>query len=137
MVRHITEKYAVSPQITQAAMPQLAELGFTDVICNRPDAENGPDEQHDVMQKAAEAAGLTFHFLPLVHQSLLERQNAEKQKAVIDAAEGKVFAYCASGNRSSVVWALGQAGLMPASDIINAAAEAGYDLSQLRPMLDV
>lgn len=135
MARFITDDYAVSPQITQAAMAQLAEMGFTDVICNRPDEENGPDEQHGPMQDAAEAAGLKFHYLPLVHSSLLETRNADAQRAVIEGAEGKVFAYCASGNRSSVVWALGQAGQMPASDIVDKAAAAGYDLSQLRPML--
>lgn len=135
MARFITDDYAVSPQITQAAMTQLSEMGFTDVICNRPDAENGPDEQHEAMQAAAEAAGLRFHFLPLVHSSLLETRNAEAQRDVIEAAQGKVLAYCASGNRSSVVWALGQAGRMPASDILEKTAAAGYDLSQLRPML--
>lgn len=135
MARFITDDYAVSPQITQAAMTQLSEMGFTDVICNRPDVENGPDEQHGAMQAAAEAAGLRFHFLPLVHSSLLETRNAEAQRDVIEAAQGKVLAYCASGNRSSVVWALGQAGRMPASDILEKTAAAGYDLSQLRPML--
>ena len=135
MVRPLTENYFVSPQILPEAMVQLAEHGFTDVICNRPDSEIGPELHHDVMKTAAEAAGLAFHFLPLVHQSLLETVNSERQRGILEAAEGKVLAYCASGNRSSVVWALGQAGAMPASEIIDAAAQAGYDLSQLRPML--
>lgn len=135
MANFITDDYAVSPQITAAAMPQLAELGFSDVICNRPDAENGPAEQHGPMQEAAEAAGLKFHFLPLVHQSLLEPQNAAAQKSVIEAAKGKVFAYCASGNRSSIVWALGKAGELSADEILEKTRAAGYDLSQLRPML--
>lgn len=135
MVRPLTEEYYVSPQITPEAMTQLAEHGFTDVICNRPDSEIGPELQHGVMQQAAEAAGLVFHFHPLVHQSLLETANSVRQREIIDAAKGRVLAYCASGNRSSVVWALGQAGETPADDLIDAAAAAGYDLSQLRPML--
>lgn len=135
MVHQLTENYFVSPQITPEAMAQLAEHGFTDVICNRPDSEIGPELQHEVMENAAKAAGLTFHFHPLVHQSLLETANSDRQRAIIEAAEGKVLAYCASGNRCSVVWGLGQAGEMPANEIIDAAAKAGYDLSQLRQML--
>ena len=136
MVRKLTDVYYVAPQITPEAMAQLAEHGFSDVICNRPDSEIGPELRHELMQEAAEAAGLKFRFHPLVHQSLLETANSTRQKEIIDAADSKVLAYCASGNRCSVVWALGQAGQMPAGDIIEAAAQAGYDLSQLRPMLD-
>jgi len=135
MVHQVTDTYFVSPQITPEAMAQLAEHGFSDVICNRPDSEIGPELQHDVMEQAAKAAGLVFHFHPLVHQSLLETSNSERQRDILAGAEGKVLAYCASGNRSSVVWALGQAGVLPADQIIDAAAGAGYDLSQLRPML--
>ena len=135
MVAQLTDRYFVSPQIVPEAMAQLAEQGFSDVICNRPDSEIGPDLHHEVMQKAAEAAGLVFHFHPLVHQQLLETTNVARQKALIEGAEGRVLAYCASGNRSSVVWGLGQAGQMPASEIIDRAAGAGYDLNQLRPLL--
>ncbi|MBT8412600.1 MAG: TIGR01244 family phosphatase, partial [Octadecabacter sp.] len=49
---------------------------------------------------------------------------------------GPVLAYCASGTRSSIVWALGQAGTMATDEIITAAAAAGYDLSGLKPQLD-
>lgn len=135
MVNQLTEDYFVSPQITPEAMAQLAEHGFSDVICNRPDAEVGPELNHGEMQKAAEAAGLKFHFLPLVHQSLLERANSEGQAKIIAGAEGRVLAYCASGNRSSVVWALGQKGKMSADEIMERTAAAGYDLSQLKPLL--
>lgn len=135
MVRPVTDTFYASPQITAEAMAQLAEHGFTDVICNRPDEENGPAEQSSEMQKAAEAAGLKFHFHPLVHAKLLEKDVIARQKALIAGATGNVLAYCASGNRSTVVWGLGQAGEMPASEIMEKAAAAGYDLSQLAPML--
>ena len=50
-------------------------------------------------------------------------------------ADGPVFAYCASGNRSSVVWALTQAGKVPADDLIATAARWGYNLEPIRPQL--
>jgi uncharacterized protein (TIGR01244 family) len=135
MVRKLTETYYVSPQITPEAMAQLAEQGFSDVICNRPDIENGPELQHDLMQKAAEAAGLIYHFHPLVSQTLMLTDNVARQKELASSAKGTVLAYCASGTRCTYVWALGQVGEMPANDIIDTAAQAGYDLNPLRPML--
>ena len=47
-----------------------------------------------------------------------------------------VLAYCASGTRSTIAWALGQAGQMPGDEILAAAQAAGYDLGNLRPALD-
>ena len=45
-------------------------------------------------------------------------------------ADGPVFAYCASGNRSSVVWALTQAGKVPADDLIaTLTANGSVDLT--------
>jgi len=46
-----------------------------------------------------------------------------------------VFAYCASGNRSSMVWALSQAGKLPVDTMIEAAARQGYALDHLRPQI--
>ncbi|MCC7251123.1 MAG: TIGR01244 family phosphatase, partial [Hyphomicrobium sp.] len=40
-----------------------------------------------------------------------------------------------SGTRSTTLWALSQAGAMPAGDIIAAAAHAGYDMSHLAGVL--
>ena len=51
-------------------------------------------------------------------------------------AAGPVLAYCASGNRSSVVWALSQAGQLPVEDLIAIPARHGYQLEHLRPQLE-
>jgi uncharacterized protein (TIGR01244 family) len=45
-------------------------------------------------------------------------------------------AYCASGNRSTIVWALGVAGEVPVDEILQCAAKNGYDLAWLRPQLE-
>ena len=44
---------------------------------------------------------------------------------------GPVLAYCRSGTRSTTLWALSQAGALPADEIISSAARAGYDMSHL------
>lgn len=134
-VRQITPDYAVSPQIDPADIPALAEAGFVAIICNRPDHEIGPDQSSAAMRAAAEAAGLRFIDNPVENGALTEAMVAN-QAETIDASGGPVFAYCRSGTRSTIVWALGQAGKMPVDEILGAAARAGYALDGLRPQLE-
>jgi uncharacterized protein (TIGR01244 family) len=44
-------------------------------------------------------------------------------------------AYCASGNRSTVVWALGMAGSLPTDELIARGEKWGYQLEWLRPQI--
>ena len=134
-LNQITPDYFVSPQIAPEDLSALAAEGFGTVICNRPDSENPPELHAAAMRQAAEAAGLRFEELPLTHQTMTP-DNVARQKAIIESASAPVLAYCASGTRSSVIWALGKAGEMSADDILAATAKAGYQLDQLRPALE-
>jgi uncharacterized protein (TIGR01244 family) len=133
--RQITPRYNVSPQISPEDMPAIKAAGFTRIICNRPDAENPAALQAKAMAEAAQAAGLEFEVLELTHQTMTP-ENVARQRELIEGASGPVLAYCASGTRSSVIWALGQAGTRPVDDILATTAAAGYQLENLRPTLD-
>jgi uncharacterized protein (TIGR01244 family) len=134
-IRQLTPDYFVSPQIAPEDMPALKEAGFTHILCNRPDAEVPPSHQSAAIRAAAEEAGLSFADRPLTHQTMVPEVIAENRRLGVETG-GKVLAYCASGTRSTIAWALGQAGERPADDIVKAGAEAGYDLSPVRPVLD-
>ena len=112
----------------------IAAAGFTTIICNRPDAENPPSHQADAIRTAAEEAGLKFEVLELTHQTMTP-ENVARQKEMVENSDGPVLAYCASGTRCSVVWALGQAGETPVDEILSTTAAAGYNLENLRPAL--
>ncbi len=133
-IRALTPTYAVSPQIEPEDLPAIKAAGYTTVIDNRPDGEIPPHLHGDAMRAAAEALGLTFVANPVIGGALTP-ENVAVQAAAIEAAGGPVFAYCASGNRSSVVWALAHAGQMPADELIAIPARFGYQLEHLRPML--
>lgn len=133
--RTLSPTYATSPQITPEDVPEIAAAGYRRVVCNRPDSENPPGLQAADIRKAAEATGLDFVFNPVVGGALTE-ENVAAQARAIDTAPGPVFAYCASGNRSSIVWALALAGRVPADDLIAAAARHGYNLAPYRDMLE-
>lgn len=136
-VRQITERYYVAPQLDADDMAQAAAAGITTIIANRPDGEVPVSHQADAMQIAAEAAGLDFVRLPITHQTMTP-EVIEAHMAAIAGASGKVLAYCASGTRSTVIWAMGtaQARTMTTDEIVAAGASGGYDLSNMRRVLD-
>ncbi|MDP5220310.1 TIGR01244 family sulfur transferase [Ruegeria sp. 2205SS24-7] len=134
-IRPITPRYAVSPQISVEDVPAIAEAGFTRVICNRPDIEVPPSHQADAIAEAVHAAGLEFEVLELTHQTMTP-ENVAQQMALAEASTGPVLAYCASGTRCSVVWALGQCPSRSPDEILSQIQSAGYQLDGLRPTLE-
>lgn len=134
-IRQITPRYSVSPQITVEDIPAIKAAGFAKVICNRPNAEVPPHMQSDVIGRAIREAGLEFEVLELTHQTMTP-VNVSHQKTLIESGPGPVLAYCASGTRCSVVWALGQTDSLPVDEILEATRKAGYELEQLRPALE-
>lgn len=133
-IRALTPAYAVSPQIEPADLPALQAAGYTTIIDNRPDAEIPPHLHGQTMKAAAEALGLVFVINPVIGGAMTD-ENVEVQRAAVAAATGPVFAYCASGNRSSVVWMLMNAGHLPVDDMIATTARFGYNHAPLRDMI--
>ena len=59
-------------------------------------------------------------------------------RAALDGSEGKVLAYCRSGTRSTLLWALAEASAGKSPDeLAEQAARAGYDLGPIRALLDM
>lgn len=133
--RHLTPLYAVSPQISPQDIAAFAKDGFRKIICNRPDDEVPLELNSAALRALAESAGLTFEVLPLTRDTLSADKGRE-QARMVESAGGKVLAYCASGTRSTVIWAIGQRGSMSDDEIIRAAAKAGYDLGPIWPLIE-
>jgi uncharacterized protein (TIGR01244 family) len=134
-IRPLTDRYAVSPQILPEDMPALRAGGYAAVICNRPDEEVPPELGSAAMREAAEAAGLAFVHIPVVHGAL-GPDTVDAQRRAIAEAGGPVMAYCASGTRSTIVWMLGAAPETAPDALLQAAQSQGYALEMLRPQLE-
>ena len=133
-IHKVTHNFFVTAQIETADTDAIAEAGIVRVICNRPDQEVPVPLRADAIGSAVHAAGIDFAVLPITHQSMTQSAVAQ-QSELINSADGPVLAYCASGTRSTVIWALGQVGTLSVNEILNCAAQAGYELSDLRPTL--
>ncbi len=134
-IRALTDAYAVSPQIEVSDLAAIKAAGFTTVIDNRPDGEIPADLAGAQVQRTAEALGLVFVINPLLPGSFTDLNIAVQARACAEAT-GPVFAYCASGNRCSVIWAMMNAGKMPVDTLIATPARFGYRLDHLRPTLE-
>lgn len=132
-LRQLTPDLAVTPQILPEDLSDLAAAGFRVVINNRPDAEVGPDLDSEAMGRAAAEAGMAYHYIPFSPGEI----TAQMISAYADALSepGPKVAYCRSGNRSTVLWALTQAGRLPEAEILETAANAGYDVSGVRGLI--
>ena len=118
----------VAGRIEPADMGEIAAAGVALVINNRPDHEEPGQPLGDDIRAAAEAAGLTYRFVPVAGG--LSAQQVEAMAEALDEAEGKVLAFCRSGTRSTYLWALAQSRRGADADtLFRQAAAAGYDLS--------
>jgi len=134
-IRQLTPRYFVAPQIDPTWMEDLKAQGITRILCNRPDAEVPASQCAAAIEAAALAAGLEFANQPLTHQTMTQDVIARNCALGADT-DNVTLAYCASGTRSTIAWALGQAGRMRADDILAAARQGGYDIEQMRSFLE-
>lgn len=128
-IRQVTEHFAVSPQIEPADVEALFADGYTALVCNRPDDEEAGQPAFEAVAEKARALGMSVHHIPIT-AGMFGPHHVEETAKVIDAADGKVFAYCRSGTRSVMLWAFQEVTKRPRDEVIALAAAAGYDLSQ-------
>lgn len=135
--RQLSPTMIASPQITPEDISAAMEQGVTLVINNRPDGEAPEEPQGAEIEAAARAAGMDYRAIPIGHSGFSEPQVEAMQQA-LESAQGSVLAYCRSGTRSTLLWALAQAraGMEP-DEIALAARSAGYDVSPVRQVMDI
>ena len=137
MFRRVTDQLQVSPQIGLAEVAAAVAEGVTLIVNNRPEGESDDQTPGAEIEAAARAAGLGYIAIPVTHAGFSEPQVKAMAEA-LDAATGPVLAYCRSGTRSTLLWALAEASQGGDPDALtNMAAKAGYDLNPVRPLMDM
>jgi len=129
-LKKINETVCVSGQISPGDCARLKQAGFVTIVNNRPDGEVADQPAGAEIEAAAKAVGLRYHFVPMGREGVTQEM-IEATRAALTEGDGKILCYCRTGTRSTTLWALSQAGALPADDIIAAAASAGYDLTHL------
>jgi uncharacterized protein (TIGR01244 family) len=132
-LQQLDDRVAVCGQLEPDDMKDVAAAGFVAVVNNRPDGEAffGQPRTAD-LQRAAEAAGLTFLDLPFSGP----RATADQVRdfaTLLAERDGRVLAFCKSGLRSSLLWgAAAIAAGKPVDEVLNVARRAGQNLDPVR-----
>jgi len=141
MFRQLTDRVMASPQITLAEVAEAAAGGVGLVINNRPEGESDDQTPGTEIEAAARAAGMDYVAIPVTHAGFSESQ-VKAMAAALASTDKKVLAYCRSGTRSTLLWALlwalaeASRGQSPHA-LAAAAAQAGYDLTPVRALMDM
>lgn len=134
--RKLSNRVWASPQIGFDDISEASELGVSLIINNRPEGESDDQTPGSDIAAAAQNAGLNYIAIPITHSGFSENQVKEMVQA-LEQADGPILAYCRSGTRSTLLWALAQASTGASSEeIASAAAAAGYDIAPIRPAVD-
>ncbi len=137
MFRKLTSDIFVSPQIGVDAVAEAKALGVTLVINNRPEGESDDQVPGAEIEAAARAEGLDYVAIPITHSGFSQPQ-VDAMVAALESAQGKILAYCRSGTRSTLLWALAESAQGGDPDALtNMAAKAGYDVGPVRPLMDM
>ncbi len=127
--RPITDMLSVSPQIAEADVAVLKERGFRALICNRPDGEEDGQPDFRVIADAARRLGMDVRHIP-ISGSPVAPQDVEAFRDAFGEMPKPILAYCRSGTRSALLWALAQTGNLSMHDILSLTSAAGYDLAE-------
>jgi len=135
--RKLSQTVFASPQIDLSDVEAAKAAGVTVIINNRPDGEDPAAPQSADVEAVARQAGLDYIAIPIGHSGFSEPQ-IDEMIAALEKTNGAALAYCRSGTRSTLLWALARAksGEDPET-IASAAISAGYDVAPIRPMLDM
>ena len=134
-MRELDGTVAVSGQIRPGDVEELKAQGVTMIVNNRPDGEEPGQPTAGDIKDAAEAAGIDYRFVPIA-RGIGPAEAQAMRTAIADAGDGKLLAFCRSGTRSALAWALAKkdAGT-PRADIEACAARAGVDLTPIAHLL--
>jgi uncharacterized protein (TIGR01244 family) len=135
MPRQLDETTMVAGQIDPASLPDLAAQGVTMIINNRPDHEDPGQPTSAEMATAAAASGIAYRHVPIA-RGMGPSDIEAMRDALRDAAGGKTLAYCRSGGRSVLAWAVARSedGVTRA-ELERCAEQAGFSLAPIAHLL--
>lgn len=135
MSARVSEDLSVSVQIATNQLEQFAAQGVVLLICNRPDGEEPNQPDFSEIESSAKAVGIKALYQPVIPGQISDQAIADFGSA-LEAANGKVLAYCRTGTRSITLWALSKAREgCNIDELLHTAHQAGYDIAGIRDRL--
>jgi uncharacterized protein (TIGR01244 family) len=135
MTRQLDAQMLVSGQIVPDQIPELQRQGVTMIVNNRPDHEDEGQPLGAEIEAAAREAGIAYRHVP-IRRGMGPSDVEAMQQAMRQCGDGKLVAFCRTGNRSALAWAVARAEEgVPREELEQRAAAAGIDLSPVAHLL--
>ena len=135
MHRQLDENTLVSGQIRPEDVPALKALGVTLIVNNRPDNEDLGQPESDEIEAAAKEAGIDYRHVPIA-RGLGPSDIEAMREAMHSVGSGKLLAFCRSGNRSTLAWAVAKSeDGMSREELDRCVSQAGFDLGPVAHLL--
>lgn len=136
-IEKIADYLYVSRQLNERTAKMVAQYEIKTVICNRPDGEEANQPDFETVKAWLNAAGIEkVVYMPTTVDGITDAQLKEFQDTVAQSP-APILAYCRTGTRSAMLWALNQAKRgVEVNSLIRAADLAGIDLTKMRDKLE-
>jgi len=129
-LKPLSGELSVTPQISVPDVASLAELGFRSIIGNRPEGESPDQPSWNALEEAAGQHGLETCHIPVMASAISDADVDAFRVALRDLPK-PIAAFCRTGMRSAILWALAN-GESTTVERIRTAARQGYDLEPFR-----
>lgn len=135
-IEKIADYLYVSKQLNERFVKRAATYDIKTVICNRPDGEEPNQPSFEQVKTWLNAQGIeNVVYLPVTMNSINDEVLAEFQNTIAKSP-APILAYCRTGTRSALMWALNQTKRgVEVNSLIKAAELANIDLEPLRDKL--
>ncbi len=130
-IKALTPDLSVMPQASETDVAELARLGFKSIISNRPDGEAPDQPAWASLADAAHNQGMQAQHILVVANQISEEDVTAFAQAMKDLPK-PIAAFCRTGTRAALLWALANDGSQSAEETIRVAASQGYDLEPFR-----
>ncbi len=134
-MKKLTDNLYVSGQIHVSDLDNIATRNIKTIINNRPDNEIPFQPESADLKSAAEQYGMAYYDIPIAGGQIRPNQ-AKALTEILENCDKPVLAFCASGTRSTMLWAISQVQNLSTEEIISTALDAGYDFRGYTAMLD-
>ncbi len=126
----LTDNLMLAGQVDPDTVPAIAAQGIRSIICSRFDGEAEGQPDFASVERVAAAYGIKAVYLPVNPSS---RPISDEEGAafgeLLASLPKPTLAYCRTGARSALLWALSEAPRRPFKEIVLAAMGAGFDLT--------
>lgn len=134
-LKPLSRDLSVTPQIKPGEIAALAARGFKSIIGNRPEGESSDQPSWSSLVAEAERLGMSACQVPVV-PAHIGPDDVQRFAAALRDLPTPIAAFCRTGTRSAMLWALANPDGLSVDERISKAAAQGYDLEPLRDRMD-